>query len=353
MQQILQQLKIKADVVRHESNGIMSKYYLRLQPGGRVNKIERCATEIALGLKSYSIPIVRVIPEEGLVSVELLTNPQEYVGFEELIEDLAKSEGDLPVIMGRDYSGNNIVDDITKMPHLLVSGTTGSGKSVLLHSIICSLISCETTNVHLALVDPKNVEFSYYNNIKQLMYPVVNYADEAYSVLSDLVSEMDARFKLMARVGVNEIKEYNTKRPKKQLPYIVLIIDEFSDLMQRSKKEFQTKLSRLAQKSRACGIHIILATQRPSADVVTGIIKANFPARISCRVTSAVNSRVVLDKNGAEKLLGKGDALVDSSARDMLRFKGAYISPEGIKEICYDNKRGFWSRITNYFKNLQ
>lgn len=351
MQQILEQLKIKADVVGHESNGIMTKYYLRLQPGGKVNKIENCATEIALGLKSYSIPIIRPIPEEGLISVELLINQQDYVGFEEFTEELATSKHYIPAILGRDYAGNNIIADIARMPHLLIAGTTGSGKSVMLHSIICSLMAKEPTNIHLALIDPKNVEFSYYNKIKQLMYPVVNYADEALEILSDLVEEMEKRFKRMSKASVNEISEFNIKYPKKPMPYIVLIIDEFSDMMQMSKKIFQFKLSRLAQKSRACGIHIIIATQRPSADVVTGIIKANFPARISCRVTSAVNSRVVLDKNGAEKLLGRGDALIDSGAYDMLRFKGAYLDPKDIKEICDNNKRSKMARIWNYLRH--
>jgi S-DNA-T family DNA segregation ATPase FtsK/SpoIIIE len=347
MQQLLEQLKIKADVVNTETNGIVSKYYLRLQPGGKVRKIENCAHEIALGLKSYSIPIVRLIPEKGLVSVEILTKPQDMVGFSEI--PLLGSDGKLPIVLGRTHDGKDLVADITKMPHLLVAGTTGSGKSVLLHSIICSLVSNPKLNVKLALVDPKNVEFTYYKDLKQLMYPVINYADEAYAILSDLVEEMDRRFRMMAKKSAKDINEYNKKRSKK-LPYIVLIIDEFADLMQVSKKEFQIKLSRLAQKSRACGIHIIIATQRPSVDVVTGIIKANFPARISCMVTSAINSRVVLDRNGAEKLLGKGDALICSTLYDMLRFRGAYIDQVEINEICENNKRSWLSRFINYMR---
>jgi S-DNA-T family DNA segregation ATPase FtsK/SpoIIIE len=350
MQQLLEQLKIKADVVNIETNGIVSRYYLKLQPGGKVKKIENCANEIALGLKSYSIPIVRLIPEKGLVSIEILTKPQGTVEFNDLKNSLLKSDDKLPVILGRTHDGEDLITDITKMPHLLIAGTTGSGKSVLLHSIICSLILQES-NVRLALVDPKNVEFTHYKDTKQLMYPIINYADEAYAILSDLVDEMDDRFRIMSKKSAKDIYEYNKKRSKK-LPYIVLVIDEFADLMQMSKKEFQVKLSRLAQKSRACGIHIIIATQRPSADVVTGIIKANFPARISCRVTSAINSRVVLDKNGAEKLLGKGDALISSTIYDMLRFRGAYINQVEIEKICDDNKRGLLSRIINSMRKI-
>lgn len=349
MQQLLEQLKIKADVVNTETNGIVSKYYLKLQPSQKVRKIENCVDEIALGLKSYSIPIIKLIPERGLVSVEILTKPQGMVEFSEIKKSLLKSNKELPIILGRTHDGKDLVADITKMPHLLIAGTTGSGKSVLLHSIICSLIFNPKSNVKLALIDPKNVEFTYYEDLKQLMYPVINYADEAYTILSNLVEEMDRRFEIMSKRSAKNINEYNTKVSKK-LPYIVLIIDEFADLMQMSKKEFQTKLSRLAQKSRACGIHIIIATQRPSADVVTGIIKANFPARISCRVTSAINSRVVLDRNGAEKLLGKGDALVCSTVYDMLRFRGAYIDQRKIKEICDNNKRSWLSRFINYMR---
>lgn len=346
MEQLLKNLKIKADVVSVETNEIISKYYLRLQPGGKIRKLENCANEIALGLKSYSIPLIRLIPEKGLVSVEVLTKPQGMVEFEEIYEEIFDSDFNLPVVLGRTYGGNNLIEDLSKMPHLLVAGTTGSGKSVLLHSIISSLIVNSNVSVKLALIDPKNVEFISYKDLKHLIYPIANYADEAHDILSDLVDEMDHRFYIMAKKSTKDIYEFNQKR-KKKMPYIVLIIDEFADLMNVSKKEFQLKLGRLAQKSRACGIHIIIATQRPSADVVTGVIKANFPSRISCRVTSAINSRVVLDKNGAEKLLGKGDALLCSSNHDMTRFKGAFINPNTIHNICLSNKRGLVNKIIN------
>lgn len=350
MQQLLEQLKIKADVVGFKTNGVMSKYYLRLQPGGKVKKIENCSNEIALGLKSYSIPIVKLIPERGLVSLEVLIKPQSMVNFNDIHGSLKLNKG-LPAIIGRTYNGKNLVVDITKMPHLLVAGTTGSGKSILLHSIICSLISNTKLDIRLALIDPKNVEFTYYKDIKQLMYPVINYTNEAYAVLSDLVDEMNRRFKMMSKKSAKNINEYNVKRSKK-LPYIVLIIDEFSDLMQMSKKEFQIKISNLASKARAAGIHIIIATQRPSVDIVSGTIKSNFQSRICFKVATAADSRVVLDRNDGSKLLGYGDGLINSINYDFLRFKGAYLDSKTIQNICIKNERNWLNKVINYMRKL-
>lgn len=327
----------------------MSKYLLQLHPGEKVNKIEKFGTEIALALKAYSKPIVRVITEKGLVSLELLTRPQQDVSYTDLAESsdyLHSAQHTLPMILGRTQDGKDLAADLSIMPHLLIAGTTGSGKSIMLHSILASLIQ-SNTDVKLALIDPKKVEFSHYNDIKQLLYPVVTEPDDALSVLSDLVNEMECRFRLMSKAKVTNISAYNEKRAKK-LPYIVLMIDEFSDLMHSTRKVFQKKLCMLAQKSRACGIHIVIATQRPSVDVVTGLIKANFPARISCRVTSIADSRVVLGCGGAEKLLGKGDALISCIQYDMQRFKGAYISPQEVSEICKVNKRSLLSKIRNF-----
>jgi len=345
MQTILEQLKIGADVIKIENNGTMSKYYLRLHPGAKVSKIERCATEIALGIKAYSKPIIRVVTEEGLVIVELLTDPVKLVDFNDII--MSDEEGRvIPLMLGRTHDGEDLIADLAEMPHLLIGGTTGSGKSVLLHSILSGIIMSEK-NVKLVLIDPKKVELSYYSNIKQLMYPVITDPDDALSVLSDLVNEMEARFKQMSKASVNNIAEL-----KPELPYIVIIIDEFSDLMHTAKKEFPKKLCMLAQKSRACGIHIIMATQRPSVDVVTGLIKANFPARISCRVSSLTDSRVILGCSGAEKLLGKGDSLISSVGYDMIRFQGAYISPDEIQNLCETQKRSRMARVINYFRGM-
>jgi S-DNA-T family DNA segregation ATPase FtsK/SpoIIIE len=343
-------LKIKAKVVNTESNGTISKYYLSLQPGEKVSRIENCATEIALGLKAYSKPIIRVIMEKGLVCVELFVKPLNTVGF----FDIAKPQYDssLPLVLGRTHDGNDLIVDLSTMPHLLIAGTTGSGKSVLLHSILSGLIT-SNKSIKLALIDPKKVEFSHYSEIQHLMYPVVTDPDNALSLLSDLVDEMENRFKIMSKASVTNISDFNRKKPNKELPHIVLVIDEFSDLMHTSKKIFQKQLCLLAQKSRACGIHIIIATQRPSVDVVTGLIKSNFPARISCRVSSLIDSRVILNCSGAEKLLGKGDALISSVGLNMVRFQGAYISVEEIQNICKDYKRSKISRVINYIRGVQ
>ena len=349
MQTILNQLKIQADVIDFENNGTMSKYYLRLRPGAKVSKIENCATEIALGLKAYSKPIIRVITEKGLVGLELLTKPIKNVSFNDLSQDFDKFT--LPLVLGKSHDGKNLIADLSIMPHLLIAGTTGSGKSVLLHSIMAGLILSKK-DIRFALIDPKKVEFSYYDNIKQLMYPVITDPDAALEVLNDLVDEMESRFAKMSRASVNNIDAYNKKKSRKKMPYIVLMIDEFSDLMHVSKKEFQKKLCMLAQKSRACGIHIIIATQRPSVDVVTGLIKANFPARISCKVSSLADSRVVLGASGAEKLLGRGDSLINSIGYDMVRFQGAYLSPAETETICENNSQSKWKKIINYFRRV-
>lgn len=350
MQAVLDQLKIKASVTEVQNNGTMSKYFLKMHPGEKVGKLERCSTEIALGVQAYSKPIIKTITEKGIVTLELLTKPQSTVSFKDLSYKLEDSKHDIPMILGRTHDGEDLVADLSKMPHLLIAGATGSGKSVLLHSIISSLI-VSNTEVKLALIDPKSVELSQYANVKQLLYPIVIDPDRALEVLSDLVNEMNERFARMAKLSVNKISDFNLKS-RKSMPYIVLVIDEFSDLMYQAKKDFQKQLCMLAQKSRACGIHIILATQRPSADVVTGLIKANFPARISCRTTSLTDSRVILDSSGAEKLLGKGDALIKSSDYDMVRFKGAFISLDEVEDICETHKRGKISRIINYIRNV-
>lgn len=283
------------------------------------------------------------------MGVELLTKPIEKVTFEEISEDLHSNNNELPLVLGRTHDGNNLITDLTIMPHLLVAGTTGSGKSIMLHSILTGLIM-SNRSVKFALIDPKKVEFTHYSDLKQLMYPVITDSDNALDVLSDLVCEMEARFVTMAKASVNTITDFNRKKPRKKMPYIVLVIDEFSDLMHTAKKQFQTQLCLLAQKSRACGIHIIMATQRPSVDVVTGLIKANFPSRISCRVSSLPDSRVILGCSGAEKLLGKGDALIHSIGHDMLRFQGAFIDSNKIQQVCKEYKRGKFFDILNYFR---
>ena len=342
MQDLLDQLKIKATLKNKQSNGNLIKYLLELKPGGKISAIEKNSRELALNLKLHSIPTVRLLPEQGLISVEAITKKPKFVDYSELKHHLQASSYSLPVLLGKSHEGQNVITDLASFPHLIISGTTGSGKSVMLHSIICSLIESSAA-VNLALIDPKLVEFSYYNDIKQLMYPVVHSSTDANYMLNDLLDEMNDRFSKMRKKAANNIGNYN-KKSRKKLPYIVLIIDEFADLMQNKGKEFSNNLTTLAQKSRACGIHIVIATQYPTVNIVNGNIKANFPARISCKVASAINSRVVLDQNGAETLLGNGDAFMNSNQYDMLRFQGAFISQEKIKVIAENNKRAWYKR---------
>jgi S-DNA-T family DNA segregation ATPase FtsK/SpoIIIE len=254
----------------------------------------------------------------------------------------------IPLIIGPSHGGSSIICDLIEMPHLLIGGTTGSGKSVLLHSMLCGIIESKK-NIKLALIDPKRVEFPYYKDIKQLMYPVATNCEQALNIMYDLIEEMNERFEILQNSHTNLISEYNSISSK-QMPYIVLVIDEFSDLAQTAKKEFQEKICRLAAMSRAAGIHIIMATQRPSVNVVTGLIKANFPARISFMVPSLIDSRVILDTNGAQKLLGKGDGIIHTNGFNMVRFQGAFITTNEIKRICKNNKKTIWNKITNYLK---
>lgn len=351
MQEILDQLNIKADVINYKTNGFLATYSLRLKPGGTVKKLESHLNEIALGIRSRGIPVVKLIPEEGIISIEALIKDTGDVKFKDIISNLHKTNLFLPVILGQEYGGNPLICDITKMPHLLVAGTTGSGKSVLLHSIICSLLLQNNSSVQLALVDPKNVEFSFYQDIKQLKYPISYGLDQTYVIINDLKTEMDKRFKLMSKYSCNSIQEYN--KIKKPIPYIVLIIDEFADFALNSKNIFHTHLASLAQKSRACGIHIVIATQRPSASVVNGLIKANFPTVVGFRSTSGLNSRIILDELGAENLLGRGDGLIKSDIHNTLRFKGAFINNEDIKSICANNKKSKIERFIKFIKDVR
>ena len=225
------------------------------------------------------------------------------------------------------------------MPHLLMAGATGSGKSMALHNFIANILINKNANVKLALVDPKRVEFFRYKRIKKL-YGISSTVDESIKLFEDLVDEMEKRFKIIEKKKCRDLVEYNQKQ-KKQVPYIVLVVDEMADLMVDAKKEIEPLISKLAQKSRACGIHLIMATQRPSTNVITGIIKANFPSRISFKVSSMVDSRVIFDANGAEKLLGKGDGMINAPGFSFERFQGVFIPINELENIIGENKKNF------------
>jgi len=337
---LFKKLKIKAYVANCRSEGPFLIFDIALHPGGTFRKIENCSTEIALALKSLAEPLIYPITKQGIIRMEVMISPLETVSFHEIVTngDFLYSKYKLPLALGKMRDGSNLIVDLTEMPHLLIGGATGSGKSIMLQTIINSVI-LSRTNCRLALIDPKRVEFSYYDNISDLYGPISRNVPASIILLQKLVHEMDRRFFVLEKAECRDISYY-----KKPMPYIVVVIDELADLMMASKKEVQTLICRLAQKSRACGIHLIVATQRPSVDVVTGLIKANFPSRISCQVSSAVDSRTILDRGGAERLAGKGDAIIDCPQFNFKRFKGAFIKEDEIS----DNIRGsktWWSRI--------
>lgn len=317
---ILTSLGIKATVESVDENYPLARYFVRLDPSARLSKLEGMAEDIALAMRPIAPPVIRPDFNSGFVIVEMMFSEHPIVYF----DDISKESHDLklPILLGTTNITTPLIVDMTKMPHLIVAGSTGSGKSMLLHSIISSiLLISKTTGVKLALIDPKLVEFDRYAYSKDLLYPVVNEAELAIEMLEDLKEEMNERYHVFQKYRCRDIGEYREK--VKKIPYIVLVIDELADLMR--VKGFEKLLCELAQKSRACGIHIIAATQHPSSKVLTGEIRANFPSKIACKVTTQVHSRVVLDRNGAENLLGKGDALLCDESGNTFRFRGAFV----------------------------
>ena len=334
LNQIFEQLKMKAEVIDCKEESPFLIFDVALLPGGTFRKLERNSTEIALALQSISVPLIYPLTTHGVVRMEIMVAEQENVMF----SNICKNENhlSLPLDLGKLRDGSILSVDLSKMPHLLIGGTTGSGKSILLHTIVNSLML--NSNCDFALVDTKRVEFSYYDSISRLFGPIARDVDSAILLFQELISEMENRFKVLEENGCRDISEYHNMK------YIVVVIDELADLMMIAKKDMQKLICRLAQKSRACGIHLVAATQRPSADVVTGIIKANFPSRIRCQVSSATDSRTILDAHGAEKLIGKGDAIINTPNIKFKRFKGAFISQKEIKENVLNNQ-SWWREI--------
>lgn len=323
----LRQFKIKARIKQCRREGAFLVCDVALEPGGKVRQIERHSMEIALAIRATAEPLVYPVPSEGVVRLELMMEDPGPVPFLDLANsrEFQGSDAVLPVALGVARNGRCLVADLAQMPHLLVAGTTGSGKSMALHVAINSMMLCGPLRVRLALVDPKRIEFSHYIGMPQLYAPIAKDAESSMELLGRLVSDMEARFAILQKAKCRDITQYRGRMPR-----IVVLVDEFADLMMASKRAAQELICRLAQKSRACGIHMVLATQRPSIDVVTGLIKANFPSRMSCQVSSAIDSRVVLDRNGAERLTGKGDAILDCPGNRFVRLKGAFLSEADI-----------------------
>ena len=302
--------------------------------GVKVSKIINLSDDIARNTSSESARIA-TIPGRNTVGIELPNSSRENVYLSEILTnaDFKKKEIKLPIALGKSISGAPIVGDLTSMPHLLIAGTTGSGKSVCINTIILSLLYRHTPEkCKFILIDPKMLELSTYEGIPHLLCPVITEAKKAASVLGWVVKEMESRYRLMTKEGVRNIDSYNIKH-KLPMPYIVVVVDEMSDLMLVAGKEIENYIQKLSQMARAAGIHIIMATQRPSVDVITGTIKANFPTRISFQVTSKIDSRTILGEQGAEQLLGKGDMLFMSSANKILRIHAPFVSDDEIEKI--------------------
>ncbi len=302
--------------------------------GVKVSKIINLSDDIARNTSSESARI-STIPGSNTVGIELPNTKRENVYLSEILNnlDFKKKEIRLPIALGKNISGNPIIGDLSSMPHLLIAGTTGSGKSVCINTIILSLLYRHTPEkCKFILIDPKMLELSTYEGVPHLLCPVITEAKKAASVLGWVVKEMESRYRLMTKEGVRNIDGYNLKH-KLPMPYIVVVVDEMSDLMLVAGKEIENYIQKLSQMARAAGIHIIMATQRPSVDVITGTIKANFPTRISFQVTSKIDSRTILGEQGAEQLLGKGDMLYMSSANRVIRIHAPFVSDNEIENI--------------------
>lgn len=336
LQHTLESFHVNAKVVSFCHGPAVTRYDLEPAPGVKVSKITNLAEDIALQLATSSVRI-EPVPGKAAIGIEIPNRTLESVQLREVLENpqFQEASSKLTVGLGMDISGKAIFADIGKMPHLLVAGATGSGKSVCINTLISSILFKATPDeVKLILIDPKMVELSNYNGIPHLMVPVVTDPKKASSVLNWAVQEMEKRYSIFANHGVRDIKSFNRRYPEEKLPLIVIVIDELADLMMVSPKDVEDAICRILQKARAAGIHMILATQRPSVNVITGIIKANLPSRISFAVSSQVDSRTILDRGGAETLLGKGDMLFSpQGAPKPIRVQGAFISDEEVEML--------------------
>jgi len=341
LQKTLYSFGVQAKVENVSVGPAITRYELKPAEGVRVSKIANLADDIALNLAAETIRIEAPIPGKQAVGIEVPNVEKETVHFRDVVEsdEFQDAKSKLSVALGKDVAGNMAIADIAKMPHALIAGATGSGKSVCINTIITSIIyKAKPSEVKFVMVDPKVVELSVYNGIPHLLIPVVTDPKKAAGALAWAVQEMDNRYNVFAQKGVRDLKGYNALAEKEdgmgKLPQIVIIIDELADLMMVAAKEVEDSICRLAQKARAAGMHLIIATQRPSVDVITGIIKANVPSRIAFSVSSQVDSRTILDQVGAEKLLGKGDMLFyPSGSPKPSRVQGAFVSDDEVEKI--------------------
>ena len=359
LERTLGEFHVGAKVVNIDQGPVVTRYELTLDAGTKLTKVTSLSDDLAIATKAPAVRIVAPIPGKSTVGVELPNMDKEVVRMRELVESDAhrKRQRTIPLFLGKDASGEPIIGDLTRMPHLLLAGATGSGKSVCINSIISSiLLTHHPDDVRLILIDPKMVELSAYAELPHLLTPVVTDMKRAAWILDWATRVMDERYDMLASVGVRSIAAYNRLGEEEirarlgedvdydripfHLPYIIIIVDELADMMMLASKNIETSITRLAQKSRAVGLHVVLATQRPSVDVITGLIKSNLPTRISFQVTSKVDSRTILDRNGAEKLLGCGDMLfMPPGASHLVRAQGTFMSDEEILRIVDFIKR--------------
>ncbi|TVR66280.1 MAG: DNA translocase FtsK [Spirochaetaceae bacterium] len=338
----LEEFGIRAEVTGIRKGPVITMFEILPAPGVKLAKIVNLSDNIALRLAASSVRIVAPIPGKHAVGIEIPNRQRHIVSFAELLqaEEFFGESTQIPIALGKDIPGEAQIMDLTKMPHVLIAGATGSGKSVCVNSIICSILYRRSpAEVKMILIDPKIVELKFYNDIPHLLTPVITDPKRAFQALQYLIYEMERRYSLLDSMGARDIAGFNNRIKRKSmatepLPYIVVIIDEFADLMATSGKELESTVARLAAMSRAVGIHLVLATQRPSTDVITGLIKANIPARIAFMVASKVDSRIILDAMGADKLLGRGDMLFTSAADPFpVRMQGAFLSEDEVERI--------------------
>jgi DNA segregation ATPase FtsK/SpoIIIE, S-DNA-T family len=356
LEKTFQEFGLNVKVVEIDTGPVITQFELELEAGLRLSKVTALADDLAIALRVPSVRVVAPIPGKNTVGVEVPNDKQVMVRLRELIEACpeAMDKKRIPVYLGKDVSGRPLVVDLAKMPHLLIAGRTGTGKSVCLNALILSILMSRTPDqVKMLMIDPKMVELSPYKRVPHLMHPVITDMKKAEAVLAWAVDKMEERYDLLARCGVRHLDSYNelgrdeilrrlgledetdeaSQIPEK-MPYIVIVADEMADMMMTSGKDVEGHIIRLAQKSRAVGIHLVLATQKPTVDVITGLIKSNLPARIAFQVASRVDSRVVLDEMGAERLLGNGDMLfLLPGTSKMSRAQGTYVSDNEVNEI--------------------
>jgi S-DNA-T family DNA segregation ATPase FtsK/SpoIIIE len=350
LENALDNFDVAGKIVEVRPGPVVTRYEVEPAIGVKVNRISALADDLARVMSAKGIRIQAPVPGKSVVGVEIANQHREIVYLREILEDrvFKRSNDKLTMALGKTISGEPYVADLAKMPHLLVAGATGAGKSVCLNCLICSILfKAAPDEVRFIMVDPKVVELAMYNDIPHLLVPVITEPKKASEALKWTVAEMEVRYQKLAKLGVRNLSDYNTKlkrvnaeaqedgvEPEKPMPYIVVVIDEFADLMLTAPADMETALMGLAQKSRAVGIHIILATQRPSVNVITGVIKANFPSRIAFQVASKTDSRTILDFNGAERLLGQGDMLfLPSGQGEPIRVHGAFISGEETERL--------------------